>query len=112
MGATDESSPAKMDIDIIPVMEIGKDAAMRGRIGGAEILHGLIGKHHPPAESVVRSIAFVYLDARRGQGLAQQDGGIESCGTAAQTDDSLHELRSPPAHRYHGLAGHVILLDT
>src|SRR5580700_9402917 len=90
MATADELAAAKMDGNIVPVMEIRQDRAMRLGIGGAEIPHRLIGEHHPPAERVVRPITLVNLDSRGRNGLAQQYGRVQTRGTAAQTNDSFH----------------------
>ena len=83
VAAADESPTVEVDLDVVPVMEIREYARMRGRVRVAEVLHGLIGEDHAPAEGVVGPIALVHLDARRRQGLAQQDGGIQTRGAAA-----------------------------
>ena len=73
--AAHESLAGKMDVDVVPVVEIAYDGGVRARIGGAEVLHRLIGEDDTPAEGVVRPIALVDLDAGLRQSLAQQDGG-------------------------------------
>ncbi len=83
VAAADESPAVEMDLDVVPVMETREYVRVRDRVRVAEVLHGLIGEHHAPAEGVVGPIALVHLDARRRQGLAQQDGGIQSRGPAA-----------------------------
>src|SRR5688500_271555 len=80
-----------MHIDIVPVIKIADDGVVRFGIGGAKALHRLIGKHHAPAESIVRAIAFVDLDVGTRQGLFEQNGGIQPRRPAAQTYDALHE---------------------
>ena len=44
-------------------------AACDRRIRVAEVPHGLVGEHDAPAEGVVRTVALVDLDARRGSAL-------------------------------------------
>ena len=95
VAAADESLAAEMDGDVVPVMEAGQDGGMRLRVGGAEVPHGLVGKHHAPAEGVVGAVTLIYLDTRGRQRLAQQNGGVEAGRPAAQADDSLHPGISP-----------------
>src|SRR5580692_464350 len=64
MATADELAATEMNGNIVPVMEVRQDRAVRLRIGGAEIPHGLIGEHHSPAERVVRPVALVDLDPR------------------------------------------------
>src|SRR6267154_845997 len=90
MATADELTAAEMDGNIVPVMEIRQDRAMRFGIGAAEIPHRLIGEHHAPAERIVRPVTLVDLDPRGRQRLAQQDGRIQSRRAAPHTDDSLH----------------------
>src|SRR5581483_11812873 len=90
MARADQLAAAKMDGNIVPVMEIRQDGAMGLGVGGAEVPHRLVGKHHAPPERIVRPIALIDLDPGRRHRLAQQNGRVEARGTAAQTDDSLH----------------------
>ncbi len=95
VAAADEALAGKMDVDVVPMMEVAYDGGVRGRIGGAKVLHRLVGEDHAPAEGIVRPIALVDLDGGVRQGLAQQDGGVQARGAAAQADDSLHGGRPP-----------------
>ena len=88
--------PAEVDGDIVPVVEVREDRRVRGRVGGAEVVHGLVGEHHPPAEGVVRAVALVHFDPGRRQRLAQQDGRVEPRRAAAHADDSSHIGGCPP----------------
>src|SRR5262249_4901441 len=98
MTAAEEAAAAGMDGDIVPMMEAGEDGGVCFRVRGAEVLHGLIGEHHSPAESVVRSVPLVYFDSDRRQRFAKQNGSVQSGRAAPQAYDSLH--------------GHVILPST
>ena len=81
---------AVVDVDVVPVVEAAGDRRVRGRVGGGEALHGAVREHHAPAEGVVRAVALVDLDPRARQRLAEQDGGIEPGGPAAEADDAFH----------------------
>ena len=108
MPTADELAAAEMDGNIVPVMEIPQYRAMRLGVGSLEIPHGLVGKHHAPAESVIGPVTLVDLDSSGRQSLAQQDGRVQPRRAAAQTDDSLH-CGSTPHKPYHKLQAYVIL---
>src|SRR6185437_8787313 len=90
VAAADEAAAGKVDVDVVPVVEVADDGGVRARVGSAEVLHRLVGKDDAPAEGVVRPVALVHLDAGFRERLAQQDGGVQTRGAAAQADDSLH----------------------
>ena len=71
-------------------------AACEGASAAREALHGPVREHHAPAEGVVRPVALVDLDPRARQGLAEQDGGVEPGGPAAEADDALHRAYYRP----------------
>ena len=81
---------AVVDVDVVPVVEAAGDGRVRGRVRRGEALHGAVREHHAPAEGVVRPVALVDLDPGARQGLAEQDGGVEPRGPAAEADDALH----------------------
>src|SRR5271155_133313 len=88
LGADDV--PLEVHVDVVPMVELIDDACMRGRVRFQEVAHGLVRKHDAPAEGVVRAIALENLDRRGGQGLLEQDRGIQASGAAAHADNSLH----------------------
>src|SRR5688572_28119946 len=90
MAARAHPLALEMDVDVIPMVEIADDRIVRLGIGGAKALHGLVRKHHTPAESVVRAVAFIDLDTGARQRFLEQDGGIQARRPAAQTYDALH----------------------
>ena len=110
VAAADEAPAGKVDVDVVPMVEAADDRGVRARIGGAEVRHRLVGEDDAPAEGVVRPVALVDLDAGRGEGLAQQDRGVQARGAAAQADDSLHGGAAYALYRLH--RGCVILRDT
>ncbi len=81
---------AVVDVDVVPVVEPARDGRMGGRVGRGEALHGAVREHHAPAEGVVGTIALVDLHPRPRQRLAEQDGGVQARGPAAEADDALH----------------------
>ncbi len=95
VAAAQEPPSGEMNGDIVPMMKVAENSAVRDRIGGPKVLHGLIGEYHAPPERVVGPIALVYLDSRQGQGFAQQDRCVQSRGAAAQAYNPFHDLRNP-----------------
>ena len=90
VSAAEEGAAAKVDRDVVPMMELPGDRRMRRGIGAAEVLDSPIGEHDAPAEGVIRPIALEYIDPGVWQRFTQQDGGVQSSRPAADTDDSFH----------------------
>jgi hypothetical protein len=76
MPAAAKAAPADVDGNVIPMVEAREDGGVGFEVRGAEVFHGLVGKHHAPAEGVVRTVALVDFHARRWQRLAQQNGAV------------------------------------
>src|SRR5690348_7609291 len=85
---------AEMHLDVIPIGEIPRDAAIARRIILLEIVEGGIGKHDAKAERIIGPVPFVDRDLGLRPLLLQQDRSIKTSRSA--TDDrNLHErLRS------------------
>src|SRR5579863_2576510 len=84
-------------------MEVREDGGVRFGVGSLEIGHRLVGEHHAPAEGVVRAVALEDLDARRGQGLAQQNRRVQPGRAATHADDSSHTGWNPRGGSIAGL---------
>src|SRR6185312_12443075 len=56
MATAHEPPAGKVDVDIVPVVEVADDGRVRAGIRGAEILHRLVGEDDAPAEGVVRPV--------------------------------------------------------
>jgi len=95
MTAADKAPPLAVDGNIVPVMEAASDGVVAFRVGGAEIPHGLVGKDHAPAESVVRAVPLVYFYTDLRQRPTQQNSCVQSRGAAAQAHYSPHPGRTP-----------------
>ena len=74
-------------IDVVPVREVGRNRLKCRFIGCAEVLHGLIGEHHSPPESVIGLIAFEHADIVRWISLLEQERRVETGGPAADDDN-------------------------
>ena len=81
---------AVVDVDVVPVVEAAGDCRVRGRVGGAEVLHRAVGEHDAPAEGVVGPVALVDLHAGPRQRLAEQERRVQARRPAAHADDALH----------------------
>ncbi len=79
----------KVDIDIIPMRQIGCDGRCTDRIIILEIAHGLIGEDHPPAKGVTRTIAFIDIDLGIRVTQLHRDREIETGWPPSQTGN-LH----------------------
>jgi len=90
MAAGRRGRAAVVDVDVVPVVEAARDCLLRGCVGRTEVFHRAVGEHDAPAEGVVGPVALVDLHARLRQGLAEEDGGVESRGPAPEADDALH----------------------
>ena len=74
--------PAIVDVDVVPMHEIGHDPRVGRRIGRGDIAECLIGEHDAPAERVVGSIP-----------LENRDGGSRN---RRLQDDREEQSRRPP----------------
>src|ERR1700694_4178234 len=70
MAAAHASPSADMNGGVVLVMETRKDGGVRLEVRRTKVPHRLVGKHHAPAESVVRTVALVYFHSCRRQCLA------------------------------------------
>jgi len=77
-----------MQLDVVPVIERHLDRIGRNRIPFPHVVHGRIGEHHPPAESVIGLVAFHNRDLMRRIQLLHQDRKIQPCGASADTYDA------------------------
>src|SRR6476646_4951832 len=75
--------PLEKDVHIVPVAKRPRDLPMRFFVNGAETVHRLIRENNPPAESVIRAIAFNHGYVPRGIRLLHKDGKIKTCGASA-----------------------------
>src|SRR5690606_24825686 len=80
-----------LDVDVVPVREVGRDVAMRRLVGGEQVAERLVGQHDAEAERVVGAVALDDVDARAREGLLQQDRGIQAGGSSADDVDA-HEV--------------------
>jgi len=76
-----------MDVDVVPPGEGALDGGEGFRVGGAEVLEGLVREDDAPAEGVVGSVALEDDDLARGIRLLREQAEIESGGSSADTDD-------------------------
>src|SRR5262249_50289757 len=90
VATAEETAPPEVDGDVVPVVEARQNGRMGLRVRRPEVLHGLVREHDTPAERVVRPVPLVYFDTDLRQGLAQQNGRIQSGRAAAQAYDPLH----------------------
>lgn len=74
-------------VDVVPVREVGSNRLKCRFISCTKILHGLIGEHHSPPESVVGLIAFQHADIARRISLFEQERRVETGGSTADDDD-------------------------
>ena len=77
-------------VDVVPVIEAVDDGGVRRRVGRGEARHGLVREHHAPAESVVRLVALVDLDAGARHRLLQQDRRVQPRRPTTHADNALH----------------------
>jgi hypothetical protein len=81
----------EVDVDIVPVVEGLQDFACGFLVGRHQVAQRLVGKHHAPAESVVRPVALEHHDTVRRVLLFHQQGEIQAGGAAADTND-IHAI--------------------
>jgi len=82
----------KVDIDGIPMVEAGKDGVVGGEIGLGEIVEGLVGEDHAPAEGVVRAVALYDGNLSGGLGLFHEQGEVETGRASTDTCDAQGEM--------------------
>ncbi|MNM71291.1 hypothetical protein D3C81_829520 [compost metagenome] len=89
-----DGAAADMDVDVVPVVEGGIDLGSAVRVGLLEVVHGGVGEHHAPAESVVRPVALDHDDLVGRVLQFHQQAEVQPGRSAANTKHS-HLL--PPA---------------
>ena len=72
VAARGDRLAAKMDVDVVPVRELGGDRRRGDRIVGGDVLDREVGEDHAPAEGDARRIALEHLD------LVRRDRGASS----------------------------------
>jgi hypothetical protein len=77
-----------MNVDVFPPGERRRDRRKRRRIGLGQGGQCLIGEDDPPAEGLVLGVSFDHPDLCVGQGLLQQQGGVQAGWSAADTEDA------------------------
>ena len=90
----DDLLAAIMHRDVVPIGEMAADFAGAERIVLGEVLEGLVGQHHAPAEGVVRLVALEHGDVVRGVAQLHADREIKARRAAAEASD-LHGM--PPS---------------
>ena len=88
MTAGRDRRAAKMDVDVVPMVERAGDLGRRRRVGRLEVAHRVVGEHHAPAERVVRAVALDDANDVAGVCLLEQQREIEAGGAAADAKDS------------------------
>ena len=78
-----------MNVDVVPVGELGFHHRGTDRVVGAQVGHRLVREHYPPAEGVARLVALEQLDLHLGFAQLHRDREIEPRGSAADTGN-LH----------------------
>ena len=89
VAARHDPLAAIVDRDVVPIGEVGADRLGAGRIVGGDVVEGLVGKHHAPAERVVGPVAFEHGDVVRAVAQLHADREIEP-GRAAAEASNLH----------------------
>src|SRR2546421_1132822 len=97
MSAAHEAPAVDVNRDVIPVVEARGDRPVGLGVGGAEVLHGPVGEHHPPAERIIRAVALVDFDACGRPRLAQQDACVQSGDRKSTRLNSSHDQISNAA---------------
>ncbi len=96
MTARHDLLAANIDFDVVPMIEGVEDLRCSDRIRRLQVAEGLVGKHDPPTEGVVRSVALHDGDVVLRVGPLHQQGKVEAGGAAAEADDfHAHSIRLP-----------------
>ena len=89
-----DGAAMEVDVDIVPMREVVRDALVRLGIGARQTLQCRVREDHAPAERVVGAVALQHYDVVRRIRLLEQQGEIESGRTGADHSD-LHARASP-----------------
>src|SRR4029077_17796055 len=73
-----------MDGDVVPIGEMLTDRLRAGGIVRGNVVEGLVGEHHAPAERIVGPVALEYRHIMRRVAQLDADCRIEPCGAAAE----------------------------
>jgi hypothetical protein len=84
-----DAAALEVDVDVVPVSELGEDRVGTHRVVGAEVVERLVGEDHAPAEGVVGSVALDHDHLVRRVAQLHRDGEVEPCRAAAKAGD-LH----------------------
>ena len=87
--------PLEVDVDVVPVGEVGEDFVSACRVVALQVREGLVGEHHAPAEGVVGAVAFDDGDVVRGMAQFHRDREVETGGTGADADDFHSGVKLP-----------------
>src|SRR5262249_29726707 len=82
----------EMDLDIVPVGEVGTDLGRALGVVRLQVVQRLLRQHHAPAEGVVRAVALDDADPVRGIAALHRDREIEAGRPAAYADDAHDHL--------------------
>jgi hypothetical protein len=93
-GANDLA--AKVDLDVVPVLEGVANLHMRLRVRRGQVLERLVGEDHAPPERVIGPVALDDAHVVRRVGALHEEREIQARGPTANADD-LHD-DSPPVH--------------
>ncbi len=94
VAARYDSLTAIVHRDVVPISEMGADRRSADRIVGGDVVECLVGKHHSPAERIVRPVALEYGDVVRGVAQLHADREIKPRRAAAEARN-LHAM--PPS---------------
>ena len=89
---------AKMDLDVIPVMQRSIDRSGALGIGGTKVGDGEVREDHAPAERVIRPVAFEDRDAGIRLAAFREERRVQATWSAAN-DQHPHARNAPPRDR-------------
>src|SRR5207244_1265215 len=69
---------AEVDVDVVPMRELGCDDRGGRRVVGLQVFDGLVGEDDAPSEGHSGRVALEYLDSVRRIAQLHRDGEIES----------------------------------
>ena len=81
---------AIVHLDVVPVHEVPRDAAVGLRVGVGDGRHRRIREHDAESERIVGAIAFDDADLVSGIRFLHQHGEVQTAGAAADADDPHH----------------------
>jgi hypothetical protein len=81
---------AIVHVDVVPMHEVARDAAVRLRVRIGDARHRRVGEHDTESERIVRAIAFDDANLMAWIRFLHQHGEVQSAGAAADADDAHH----------------------